>query len=171
MTAMDKRTGVNEWGDGASKRATEPRSPKHQAIRAGASGVVGKVRRWIMVLSVPLAFIALWYAVAEAGLVGKIFIPHPETIVERVTLLWRELLGAIWVSLQMVAMGAFIGSVSGIFIGLLFGFSRLARELFELTLDTIRPIPIFALIPLFVLWFGIGLMPQVALVALGCSLS
>ncbi len=161
MTAMDKRSGVN---------ATESSPPGHQAVRADPSNVVGKVRRWVLVLFVPLAFFALWYAVAEAEIVGKIFIPHPETILERVTLLWWELLGAIWVSLQMVAMGAFFGSVSGIFIGLLFGFSKLARELFELTLDTIRPIPIFALIPLFVLWFGIGLMPQIALVALGVFL-
>jgi ABC-type nitrate/sulfonate/bicarbonate transport system permease component len=46
----------------------------------------------------------------------------------------------------------------------------LARDLFELTLDTIRPVPIFALIPLFVLWFGIGRTPQIALVALGVFL-
>ncbi len=170
MTAMDNRTGGNKWDDGAGKGSADPRPVRHQIVRANADGVAARIRRWILVLSVPLAFFALWYAVAEAGIVGKIFIPHPETILERVTLLWRELLVAVWVSIQMVAMGAFIGSVAGIFIGLLFGFSRLARELFELTLDTIRPVPIFALIPLFVLWFGIGLMPQVALVALGVFL-
>ena len=170
MTAMDKRPGVDEWDNSVSKNVTESSPPGHRAVRAGSSNVVGKIRRWVLVFFVPLAFFALWYAVAEAEIVGRIFIPHPETILERVTLLWWELLGAIWVSLQMVAMGAFIGSVSGIFIGLLFGFSKLARELFELTLDTIRPIPIFALIPLFVLWFGIGLMPQIALVALGVFL-
>jgi ABC-type nitrate/sulfonate/bicarbonate transport system permease component len=42
--------------------------------------------------------------------------------------------------------------------------------LFELTLDLIRPIPLFALIPLFVLWFGIGTTPEVALIGLGVFL-
>ena len=114
-----------------------------KVIHANASGVIGKARRVALVVAVPLGFFAIWYAIAEAEIVGQIFIPHPQTIIDRVTLLWSELLGAIWVSLQMVVIGAFIGSVSGIFIGLLFGFSRLARDLFELTLDTIRPIPDF----------------------------
>jgi ABC-type nitrate/sulfonate/bicarbonate transport system permease component len=70
----------------------------------------------------------------------------------------------------MIFLGVVIGAGSGILVGLLFGFSALARDLFEFTLDTIRPIPLFALIPLFILWFGIGRAPQIALVALGVFL-
>ena len=170
MTARHKLVPAHERGDAVSANAREPVPQGRQSIRANASGVIGKARRVALVVAVPLGFFAIWYAIAEAEIVGQIFIPHPQTIIDRVTLLWSELLGAIWVSLQMVVIGAFIGSVSGIFIGLLFGFSRLARDLFELTLDTIRPIPIFALIPLFVLWFGIGRTPQISLVALGVFL-
>jgi ABC-type nitrate/sulfonate/bicarbonate transport system permease component len=35
--------------------------------------------------------------------------------------------------------------------------------------DFTRPVPVFALIPLFILWFGIGRAPQIALIALGTS--
>ena len=170
MTARHKLVPARERGDAVSANARQPVPQGRQSIHANASGVIGKARRVALVVAVPLGFFAIWYAIAEAEIVGQIFIPHPQTIIDRVTLLWSELLGAIWVSLQMVVIGAFIGSVSGIFIGLLFGFSRLARDLFELTLDTIRPIPIFALIPLFVLWFGIGRTPQISLVALGVFL-
>ena len=170
MTARHKLVPAHERGDAVSANAREPIPQGRQSIRANASGLIGKARRVALVVAVPLGFFAIWYAIAEAEIVGQIFIPHPQTIIDRVTFLWSELLGAIWVSLQMVVIGAFIGSVLGISIGLLFGFSRLARDLFELTLDTIRPIPIFALIPLFVLWFGIGRTPQISLVALGVFL-
>ena len=79
------------------------------------------------------------------------------------------MLSALGISLQMIGLGVLIGAGAGILVGLLFGFSRLARDFFEFTLDTIRPTPIFALIPLFILWFGIGREPQIALVALGVS--
>nr|WP_228500850.1 ABC transporter permease subunit [Nocardioides agariphilus] len=70
----------------------------------------------------------------------------------------------------MILIGTLSGGLAGIFVGLLFGFSRVARDLFEFTLDVIRPVPIFALIPIFILWFGIGRTPQIALVALGVFL-
>lgn len=170
MNPTQKRVPVRNKGDAAGVNTIEPMPSNCRVILANSRGMLAKSRRIALVVAVPLAFFGLWYAIAEAKIVGQIFIPHPETIFDRVTLLWRELLSAIWVSVKMVASGAFIGSISGISIGLLFGFSKLARDLFELTLDTIRPVPIFALIPLFVLWFGIGRTPQIALVALGVFL-
>ena len=48
-------------------------------------------------------------------------------------------------------------------------YSKIVRELFGGVLDFIRPVPVFALIPMFVLWFGIGRTPQIVLIALGTS--
>ena len=53
----------------------------------------------------------------------------------------------------------------------MFGYSPTIRRFFEATLDNlVRPVPFFALIPLFVLWFGIGMAPQIGLVAIGIFL-
>jgi ABC-type nitrate/sulfonate/bicarbonate transport system permease component len=121
-------------------------------------------------LAVPLTLISVWVALSATGAVGEIFLPHPGTLWERISVLHGQLLSALWVSLQMIALGLLIGASTGILVGLLIGFSRLARDLFEFTVDGIRPIPLFALIPLFILWFGIGRTPQIALVALGVFL-
>ena len=78
---------------------------------------------------------------------------------------------AMWTSLQMVLVGLALGAVTGLATGVIFGYSPFVRRFFEATLDNlVRPVPFFALIPLFILWFGVGFMPQVALVALGIFL-
>ena len=99
-----------------------------------------------------------------------ITLPTPQKIV---SVWWaiRDLLpGALWITLQMVMSGILVGGVSGIGFGLVFGYSRWARDLLEFSFDGLRVVPIFALIPLFLLWFGIGMRPQIALVTLGVLL-
>jgi ABC-type nitrate/sulfonate/bicarbonate transport system permease component len=69
-----------------------------------------------------------------------------------------------------MTLGGFaIGTFLGIVLGLLMAYSRVIRDLFGMVLDFIRPVPIFALIPLLVLWMGIGRGPQITLIALGTS--
>ena len=129
-----------------------------------------RLARSIAIVCVPLTLIAIWVALSATKAVDEIFLPRPATLWNRISTQHGEMLDALGVSLQMIGWGFLIGAAGGIFVGLLFGFSRLARDLFEFTLDAIRPIPLFALIPLFILWFGIGRSPQIALVALGVFL-
>ncbi|MBF4768767.1 ABC transporter permease [Nocardioides agariphilus] len=118
----------------------------------------------------PAAIIAVWIFLTHAELVDEVYLPRPDTMWDRVVTLRAELWEAILTSGSMILIGTLSGGLAGIFVGLLFGFSRVARDLFEFTLDVIRPVPIFALIPIFILWFGIGRTPQIALVALGVFL-
>jgi ABC-type nitrate/sulfonate/bicarbonate transport system ATPase subunit/ABC-type proline/glycine betaine transport system permease subunit len=73
--------------------------------------------------------------------------------------------------LAMTLSGYGLGLLLGVGMGLAFASSRAVRDLFGGTLNFIRPAPVFALIPLFLLWFGIGRGPQVALIALGTSVA
>ena len=84
--------------------------------------------------------------------------------------IWDLLPGAIWITLQMVFGGLLLGTVTGIGAGLMFGYSRWVRDLLEFSLDALRPIPLFATIPLFILWLGIGMRPMIALIAFGVFL-
>ncbi len=136
----------------------------------GTHPVRERAFRWAALIAVPLTLILVWVALSRAKVVDEIFLPRPGTLWNRLTTLDGELAQALAISLQMIAWGLLIGASTGIVVGLLFGYSRLARDLFEFTLDAIRPIPLFALIPLFILWFGIGRAPQIALVALGVFL-
>jgi ABC-type nitrate/sulfonate/bicarbonate transport system permease component len=121
-------------------------------------------------LVVPAVLLALWWAVTHFGFVRPLILPSPWQVLHDAIQLRGTLLHAVGVSLKMIALGLVIGCSFGLFVGLLFGYSRSARDFFEFTLDRLRPVPLFAVIPLFVLWFGIGQTPQIAIVALGVFL-
>ncbi|MGV6874467.1 ABC transporter permease [Pseudochelatococcus sp. B33] len=70
----------------------------------------------------------------------------------------------------MTLSGFLIGTAVGLASGLLMAYSATARFILAGTLSVVRPVPVFALIPLFVLWFGIGMTPQITLIAVGTSL-
>ncbi len=122
------------------------------------------------VLVVPVILVLIWVAVTELTDIREVFLPSPGHIWDVAWAIRSELISGFFVSIQMILGGLFIGGTLGIIVGLLFGFSRHARDFFEFTVDVIRPVPLFALIPLFVLWFGIGKAPQIALVSLGVFL-
>jgi len=61
-----------------------------------------------------------------------------------------------------------IGSTLGFFIGLLMTWNEFIEYLLDPYIETIRPIPPIALTPFFILWFGLGDLGQLLLVALGC---
>ena len=66
--------------------------------------------------------------------------------------LWQHL----WVSFSRLAKGLFWGVAIGVPIGLAMGLSNRWRGLFDPVVELLRPIPPLALIPLFIVWFGIG---------------
>jgi ABC-type nitrate/sulfonate/bicarbonate transport system permease component len=120
-------------------------------------------------LVVPLALLALWIVVSEFRLVRPIFIPPPEDV-------WKSFLGmsallphAILTTLAMTLTGFGIGVAFGTISGLAMAYSKAVRDFLGAIFDFTRPVPVFALIPLFILWFGIGRAPQIALIALGTS--
>ena len=126
--------------------------------------------RTLKILVVPTIAVLVWVGLTEFTDIREVFLPSPFRIGQVAWAIREELLNGFFVSMQMILGGLFIGGTLGITAGLLFGFSRHARDLFEVSVDLIRPIPLFALIPLFILWFGIGKAPQIALVSLGVFL-
>ena len=120
---------------------------------------------------VPIVLVVVWFVLSRGDFIDPVFLPPPEKVVRAGAELFDVLGRALWISLRMVMSGLAIGGVAGISVGLLFGYSPTIRRFFEATLDNlVRPVPFFALIPLFVLWFGIGMAPQIGLVAIGIFL-
>jgi ABC-type nitrate/sulfonate/bicarbonate transport system permease component len=77
---------------------------------------------------------------------------------------------ALPASVLMTLTGLLIGTAAGVITGLVMAYSRVARDLFGGLVAFVAPIPIFALIPLFVLWFGLGKAPQIVLVMFGSAI-
>ncbi|MDD3714845.1 MAG: ABC transporter permease [Atribacterota bacterium] len=101
--------------------------------------------------------------------VSPLFLPSPLDIARAYWDMKGNLGLAIFMSLMITLSGFGIGLIVGMGMGLLMAYSRGFLDSVGPLMEFTRPVPVFALIPLFMLWFGIGFWPQILLVALGVS--
>lgn len=116
----------------------------------------------------PAAVLALWSAASAAGLLDPGAIPAPWTVLETGSRLWTAgtLPDDILTSLQRAATGFSIGLVGGILLALASGLTRTGEALIDGTVNLNRAIPTLGLIPLFILWLGIGETFKIAIIAI-----
>jgi sulfonate transport system permease protein len=117
----------------------------------------------------PLAVLAIWHFLSVSGAISTAIVPAPADIWNAARQLAErgELQHDILISLRRVAIGFGIGATAGLIFGVLVGLFETARDLFDRSLQMIRTIPHLALVPLMILWFGIGEEPRLILVAMG----
>ncbi len=110
-----------------------------------------------------------WQAGCMVGRIPTRTVAAPSDVVASlVTLLGSgELEQNLLVSLARVATGLGIALVVGTVAALIAGLSRIGEDAIDAPLQMLRTLPHLALVPLFILWFGIGETPKIALVALG----
>jgi NitT/TauT family transport system permease protein/sulfonate transport system permease protein len=110
---------------------------------------------------VPILLIAAWEAAADAGLIRTQFFPAPSSIVsEGVKLVQSgELQSNLLISLERVAIGLVLGVGSGAIVGLVMGMSRVVRAALDPLLSAMYTVPKLALLPVFLLIFGLGETP------------
>ena len=125
--------------------------------------------QWLPKLIVPIILIILWIIITQLRLVRPIFIPGPQDLWKAFMGMYKILPKAILTTLTITLSGFAIGVAFGTLSGLSMAYSKTIRDLLGKVFDFSRPVPVFALIPLFILWFGIGRAPQIALIALGTS--
>jgi NitT/TauT family transport system permease protein len=105
-----------------------------------------------------VGLIALWQAGASAGLISTNFLSTPAQIA--VALYHLALSGELWanlsVSLERLAIGWIVGTGAGLALGFAVGLSTWARSPGMAVVNALFPIPKIALVPLFIIWFGIG---------------
>jgi len=136
---------------------------------AGFAPKAGRHAGWIALV---LA-IGLWQAVGSAGIVNPLFLPTP---VATMRAIWQlALSGALWqhlsYSIMRIGTGWILGTVAGIIVGFGIGLSSLARSVGITFISALFPIPKIALLPLLILWLGIGEQPKIATIALGVFFS
>ncbi|MFK4046506.1 ABC transporter permease subunit [Roseomonas mucosa] len=156
---------------GATGRSSSSLSDRSlaRAARALLPGRLhlGKARRFVS----PLVIVLLWQAASMAGLISLRTLAAPSTVIASAweLTLSGELPHHLLVSLGRVALGLSIGVAAGTAFALIAGLSKLGEEIVDAPLQMLRTLPFLALVPLFILWFGIGETPKIALVALGTS--
>ncbi|WP_020468044.1 aliphatic sulfonate ABC transporter permease SsuC [Zavarzinella formosa] len=118
---------------------------------------------------VPLSLLIAWQAAGEFGWLSNRIMPAPSAVLRAGFRLAEsgELARHLGISFQRAASGFVIGGGLGLILGILTGASRIAESLIDSTMQMLRTMPHLALIPLVILWLGIGEAAKVFLVALG----
>ena len=120
---------------------------------------------WIL----PVAVLLGWEALSRLGLISPNVLPAPTAVFTALVGLVEsgEIFSHVAVSTWRALAGFAIGGSIGFAFGLANGLSDLSRDVTDTTLQMVRNIPHLALIPLVILWFGIGEEAKLFLVALG----
>ncbi|MFE6825890.1 ABC transporter permease [Streptomyces sp. NPDC057690] len=116
----------------------------------------------------PLLLIVLWAAASAAGQLDTGAIPAPWTVLRSGVNLWTDgtLTTDILTSLERAAYGFSIGLTAGVTLALASGLTRSGEALIDGTVQLNRAIPTLGLIPLFILWLGIGETFKIAIIAI-----
>ncbi len=124
----------------------------------------------------PLALLALWVAATQFGWIRSLLLPGPGAVLATLKEMLLQgysgvgLLAHVGASLTRVGIAFVGGSVLGIAIGMLRGRVSAVDALWLVPSELLRPIPPLGLIPLFILWFGIGETSKILLIFLSVFL-
>lgn len=119
----------------------------------------------------PLALLGGWALASATGALTPDVLASPAQVVEAVGELWGngQLSDALTVSLGRAGLGLLLGAATGLVLGVVTGFFRLGEELLDSAVQVLRTVPFLALVPLFMVWFGITETAKVALIAVATS--
>ena len=118
---------------------------------------------------VPIASVILWQILSQAGMLSTKILPAPLDVFKVGIKLAQsgELVKHITISATRALVGFAIGGGIGFLLGLINGSFAIAETLLDTSLQMLRNIPHLALIPLVILWFGIGEEAKIFLVVIG----
>ncbi|MET9898366.1 ABC transporter permease [Streptomyces sp. NPDC006446] len=144
-----------------SHRLLRPRRSRRRGLAPGkrlpASRLIG-----------PALFFALWALASAAGQLDPGAIPAPWTVLKTTGHLWTDgtLPTDVLTSLERAGYGFALGLSAGVVLALASGLSRVGEALIDGTVQLNRAIPTLGLIPLFILWLGIGETFKIAIIAI-----
>jgi len=155
-----------------------PRSATREApVWAEADG--GRVwqflpgRGWLRLISL-LAVVGIWQLLSATGVLPAARLASPATIAHTAYTLvttdsptYGTLQASLLVSAERWGIGLCVGVAIAVLLAVASGLSRIGEYAFDPVLNAARSIPLLGLIPLFIVWFGIGDMPKILIVVLG----
>lgn len=130
-----------------------------------------RVPRWLRRTTGPVLLLALWQLLSATGVLASDVLASPGRIAQVASDLVADgsLASAMTISLQRVAAGLLLGTLVGTGLALVSGLFRIGEDLVDAPVQMLRTVPFVGLIPLFIIWFGIGEAPKVAIITLGVT--
>jgi len=128
--------------------------------------------RWPLgIYTTPIVILIAWQLASEAGLIPERIAPAPTAIAQAGWELWQigELGPDLAASLSRAGQGLALGLTVGIVAGVLAGLSYTGENLFNGVFQIFNTIPLLAILPLMIVWFGIDELTKVLLIAFGAA--
>ncbi|MDH6432386.1 sulfonate transport system permease protein [Streptomyces sp. SAI-144] len=130
-----------------------------------------RVPRWLRRTTGPVLLLALWQLLSSTGVLTADVLASPGRIAQVAGDLISDgsLTSAMTTSLQRVAGGLLLGALIGTGLALVSGLFRIGEDIVDAPVQMLRTVPFVGLIPLFIIWFGIGEAPKIAIITLGVT--
>ncbi|MDT0439210.1 MULTISPECIES: ABC transporter permease [Streptomyces] len=157
--------------DGKAVDATSaPAAPALETLRPTAARRT-RIPRWLRRTTGPLLLVAVWQLLSSTGVLSTDVLASPGRIARVAADLIDDgsLASAMGTSLRRVALGLLLGILIGGGLALLSGLFKVGEDLVDAPVQMLRTVPFVGLIPLFIIWFGIGETPKVAVITLGVT--
>lgn len=114
-----------------------------------------------------ILILGAWFGLSNSGWIPSLYLPSPQAVIRCFMQYSADMPRHISESMYRIILGFLIGSFLGILMGLPIGWSKTLSQILEPVVEFIRPMPPLALIPLFILWFGIGTKSKLILISFG----
>jgi sulfonate transport system permease protein len=156
----------------AALTADAPSSDAVGGTAARPPGRRRRNRRWYRIVS-PVVAVGLWQVASSTGILPASKLVSPASIARTAYNLvihssptYGTLQASLLASCERWAIGFAIGIVAAVLLAIVTGLSRVGEVVADPLLQALRSIPLLGLIPLFIVWFGIGELPKVLFVML-----
>ena len=131
------------------------------------SPFVSRIKIYANLMIVPLLLLTVWQILSGTGLLLEVVLPSPWKVLMGLRTIILD--GTLGIDLRdsgiRVLVGYFWGVLIGLSLGLASGLSKFVERLVGPVVDVLRQIPLYAWIPLIILWFGIGEMSKYVIIA------
>jgi sulfonate transport system permease protein len=143
---------------------TSPIPPRRRRSRV-------RIPRTVRRVVGPLIVLILWQVVCSAGVFTSYEVASPIAVFDagRELAVQGVLLPNLLISMRRVLEGLGLGVGIGVTLAVLSGLFRAGEDLLDPVVQAARAVPILGLVPLAIIWFGVGEMPKIFLIALGST--
>lgn len=128
---------------------------------------ISRIKIYVNLMIVPLLLLTVWQILSGTGLLLEVVLPSPWKVLMGLRSIILD--GTLGIDLRdsgiRVLVGYFWGVLIGLSLGLASGLSKFVERLVGPVVDVLRQIPLYAWIPLIILWFGIGEMSKYVIIA------
>lgn len=137
-------------------------------LHGPVTAVRPRIPRSVQRLLGPVLLLAVWQSLSALQVFDPRTTPSPETVLQTAwgLIASEELQAHLAASLLRVVKGLALGGLLGLVGAVIAGLTRWGENIVDANMEVLRAVPNFALLPVFIAWFGIGEEPKVALITL-----